>query len=485
MSSAISANSVEIRDRRLHTILSFQGDAQALCDLEKEQKKKPKKLCYGQCSQCQESCAMGELYPIHDSAVIAHAPIGCYATVSRSYITARSVVKQRGKDHFDNEAICTNIQEKDTIYGAAEKLRGAIREAYRRYHPKVIFVTTSCASGIIGDDVESVADEMSEELQISVVPVSCEGFKSKVWATGFDAAFHGVLKYVVQPPKKKQADVVNVFNFDGTDTFSPLLNPLGLKVKYLPAQASVAEFAEISEAACTATICETLATYVAAKLEEAYGVPQVRAASPYGIGWTDDWLREVAKLTDKTDIVENFIESEHRRIEKDLTRLRRELAGKRVYVFAGDSYAHNMGNIATDLGMQVVGMTTYHHDQNTDNDEVNTLKYMIQSIGNVDNYTICTKNPYQVIKMLRKLKPDVLIVRHQDLSILGYKAGIPTVFEADSNKSVGYNGIVELGERILRVFKTRKLIDNIAEHAKLPYTDWWLDENTDPFYFAK
>ena len=87
--------------------------------------------------------------------------------------------------------------------------------------------------------------------------------------------------------------------------------------------------------------------------------------------------------------------------------------------------------------------------------------------------------------MLRKLKPDVLIVRHQDLSILGYKAGIPTVFEADSNKSVGYNGIVELGERILRVFKTRKLIDNIAEHAKLPYTDWWLDENTDPFYFAK
>ncbi len=45
--------------------------------------------------------------------------------------------------------------EKDTVYGGIEKLKTTIDEAYRRFNPKVIFVTTSCASEIIGDDVES------------------------------------------------------------------------------------------------------------------------------------------------------------------------------------------------------------------------------------------------------------------------------------------------------------------------------------------
>ena len=41
-------------------------------------------------------------------------------------------------------------------------MRRSVRDAYIRYNPKVIYITTSCASGIIGDDVHSVADEMKD-----------------------------------------------------------------------------------------------------------------------------------------------------------------------------------------------------------------------------------------------------------------------------------------------------------------------------------
>jgi nitrogenase molybdenum-iron protein alpha chain len=73
--------------------------------------------------------------------------------------------------------INTNMTEGATVFGGGKLLREGVREAYRRFSPKAIFVTTSCASGIIGDDVESILREEEEDLGIPVVPVFCEGYK--------------------------------------------------------------------------------------------------------------------------------------------------------------------------------------------------------------------------------------------------------------------------------------------------------------------
>ena len=112
-------------------------------------------------------------------------------------------------------------------------------EVHKRANPTAIFITTSCASGIVGDDVESAATEAADELGIPVIPVSCEGFKSKIWSTGFDAAFHAIAKHIVKPAKERKKDVVNVYNFQGSDVFTPLLAKLGLKTQYVVPMNSV------------------------------------------------------------------------------------------------------------------------------------------------------------------------------------------------------------------------------------------------------
>ncbi|MDR1204153.1 MAG: nitrogenase [Peptococcaceae bacterium] len=479
---SLANKTVDIRENRLHTILHYNGDAQDLNERGKKGELQIGNSGYEQCGNCQEGCAVGQVYGILDAALIEHAPLGCYATISASCVSGKSTAKARGKGVFHNKAICTNISERETIYGGTEILREAILEAKKRYDPRVIFVTTACVSGIVGDDVEGTARDTQDEIGVPVISISCEGFKSRIWSSGFDIAFNEILR-IVREPRKKQDDLVNIFNFVGSDTFTPLLSMLNLRVNYLPSQTTVEELSQISEAACTATICETLATYIGDELERRYKVPQVKAAAPYCLGWTDRWMREVAKLTHRESLAEQVIQKENERIRPELEVLRKELGNQRVYVFAGDAYAHNMANIASDLGMEVVGMTTYHHDQYADTREINTLNFMVESVGNVPNYTVCNKQPYQVLKFLKALKPDILIVRHQALAVYGYKLGIPTIFEADSNKCVGYDGIIELGRRIKRVFQTRKLIQNISENAELPYTDWWMDEGTDPFYF--
>lgn len=60
--------------------------------------------------------------------------------------------------------INTNLDENDMIYGGRDKLETAIREAKRRFDPKAIFVTTTCASAIIGDDVAGICDEVERDI---------------------------------------------------------------------------------------------------------------------------------------------------------------------------------------------------------------------------------------------------------------------------------------------------------------------------------
>ena len=70
------------------------------------------------------------------------------------------------------------------MFGASEKLRAAIRLAKERYNPKAIFIAMACATAIIGEDIDSVAEELEPEVGVPVIPLHCEGFRSKHWSTG-------------------------------------------------------------------------------------------------------------------------------------------------------------------------------------------------------------------------------------------------------------------------------------------------------------
>ncbi len=480
MSNATQTAEVEIRDTRLKSIMSFHGKASELQEYSRQLKKPDKDRCFTQCSDCAQMCAGTITNQVRGSAVVYHSPMGCFSNIPVQNDATRNAAKARGLEPFDVRSVCSNISEKDTIYGGLKKLRDAITLAYERFAPSCIFVQSSCAAGIVGDDIESVADEMAAELGIPIVPVFCEGFKSKAWSTGFDAGYHGILRKIVKKPEKRQSDLVNIFNFLGTDTFSPMLAKLGLRANYLVPLADLETLQTMSEAACSTEVCETLGTYITTVLEEEFGVPKVHAPSPYGIRWTDAWYREIARLTGKTDIVEQMIEEEHKRIEPELEELRAQLKGLRVYIYAGDSYAHNLGSLVSDLGVEIAGMTTLHHDMRVDgeNAEHSTLQEMIDVAGDIE-VTVCNKQPYEVLKQLRKVNPDFLIVRHMNMTILAGKLGIPSIFEGEINVSAGYDGLLLTGRRILDLLKAKRLLGTLAEYNEFPYTEWWLEQEAD------
>ena len=98
-------------------------------------------------------------------------------------------------NEYNNAWLTTNLQQEDVIYGASEKLRDAILKAEERYHPQAIFILTSCTTGIIGEDIEGTVDEVQSEVNAKIVPIHCEGIRSRLVQTGYDAFWHAILKY--------------------------------------------------------------------------------------------------------------------------------------------------------------------------------------------------------------------------------------------------------------------------------------------------
>ena len=257
-------------------------------------------------------------------------------------------------------------------------------------------------------------------------------------------------------------------------------------VNYVVDLATVDELAQLSEAAATVTFCYTLGSYLSAALEQEFGVPEIKASLPYGFAGTDAWLRAIAKQTNREEKAEAYIARERARIQPRLAELRMLLKGKKGYVSTGSAYAHGLIGILRELGVEVEGSLVFHHDPVYDSQDPrqDTLSHMLDTYGDVPQFTVGNRQQYQFYALLQKIKPDFIIIRHNGLAPLAARLGIPAIPLGDEHHVVGYQGIVNLGESILDVLAHSKFHQDLAAHTRLPYRKWWL-EQTDPFVLAK
>lgn len=473
---------VQIREVRLGSITGFEGTAGELVKCARSGNLKDSARSFSQCMGCSSGNAFCQLSMIKDAAIINHAPVGCSGDFFGFNFVYRVGQMERDLPPVTGRYFNTNIEEKDTIFGATQKLEATVREVYERVKPNAIFITTSCASAIIGDDVESVANDLTQELGIPVVGCYCEGFRSKIWTTGFDSAYHSIVRKIVKPPRKK-TNKVNIINFWGSHIFDDLLKPLGYEPSYVVPFSTVAELEYISEAAATIQICPTLGTYIGAALEQVYGVPEIKAPPAYGIKGTDNWLRELGKVLDRQSEVEEIIKKEHERVLPVLEEYREKLKGKTAYLTAGAAHGHALIALLQELGISVQGAAIFHHDPIYDNGDATSdaLAHDVDTYGDVHNYNVCNKQAYELVNILNRVRPDIMIARHGGMTLWGAKLGVPTLLIGDEHFGFGYQGVLNYAERILETLDNKEFVTNLAKHSTMPYTKWWLEQN--PFSF--
>lgn len=478
----IQESEVVVREVRLGSITGFSGTAGELVRCSREGKLSEMTRSFSQCMGCSSGNAFCQLSMIQDAAVVNHAPVGCAGDAFEFNFVYRVEQMSRGLPATIGRFYSTNLEERDTVFGATQKLAETVREVYRRITPNAIFVTTSCASGIIGDDVEGTANELTEELGVPVVACFCEGFKSKVWTTGFDAAYHSIVRKIVKPPKTKN-NKVNIINFWGSHIFDDILRPLGYEPKYVVPFSTIADLETISESAASIQICQTLGTYLGASLEQVYGVPEIKAPPAYGVAGTDAWYRELGRILNREQEVEEIIRKEHERILPKIEEYRKKFNGKTAYLTAGAAHGHAIIAILRELGLSVQGAAIFHHDPIYDNGDESSdlLAHDVKTYGDVPNFNVCNKQAYELVNILRRMKPDLMIARHGGMTVWGAKLGIPSLLIGDEQFGFGYQGILNYAGRIEDALDSREFVSNLSKHSSMPYTDWWLKQ--DPFHY--
>ncbi len=474
---------VQNREDRPHAITAGGGCSGEVAQQFQKRCLKNAERTFAQATQCQQLNSIQAFISMEDAVFIIHAPSGCTGCVSFMNDLFKVGQHHRGLDQIQNARyMVTNFDETDIILGGEKKLQEAVLAAEERYHPGLIFIFTSCASAIIGDDVDTVAANLQSQVKAVIVPVHCEGFKSKVPATGFDSAFYSISHYVLkdwQPPKEK--GLINVFapmaiGWKDQQEIEGMLAILGLHVNYIPFYASLEKIKKIAAAEYSTSICQVFADEFMAYLHQEYNMPYSRPGMPLGIRNTDRWFQEVARLVGKVDIVEQYIADQHQRILPQIAAIRERIQGKRVFICAGTARSFAAATLIEDFGLRLVGMETPTFEEAL----VEDLDRLIQIHGDDFLVDVANMQPFEQANLVNRLKPDLFI----GMSTWVAKQGVTSTHVLEVKRpTMGYNGLLYLGKKIENAIENPSFTLRLSSHKRLPYQENWYRQS--PFKYFK
>jgi nitrogenase molybdenum-iron protein alpha chain len=471
---------VGTRENRLGSITGYNGTLEDLVSRSCDGTLKNRERCFSQSSMCLSMCAIGALVGIRDIAVIFHAPSGCCASAARTAVLSRQIAARIGEKN-KSVLVGSDLNERDTVFGALDSLRKITLETYKKHNPKAIFIASSCVTGVIGEDIDSLVSDLSAELPIPVEAIHCEGFKSRIWASGFDIADHAVMRSIVKPPKEKRP-VINFRNFYESERvqITKIFSEFGIGVQFLYMNSTVEELSHISESLASVCVCGTLGTYLGNALEAKYGVPYIRTINALGITGFETWMRGIAKVIKKETEIEAFLKREKEQFLPEIESIKKELKGLTAVIGMGPGYTYEVTRVLQELGIKVVWAAAWHYDYKYDNGEVPPALTWLRANSPEDiGLCVADMQNYEILSILNKYQPDLYFSRHPGSTVWAIKQGVASLYVADEYMIFGYRGMRNFAKNVLDTIRNRSFEKNLARRIKLPYTDWWYKQKND------
>ncbi|MDR3295508.1 MAG: nitrogenase component I subunit alpha [Clostridiales Family XIII bacterium] len=321
---------------------------------------------------CYAGCKGVVVGPLKDVCVITHGPVGCGFY---SWGTRRN--KARPDEHAEKNFLpycfSTDMQESDIVFGGEKKLEKAIEEAMQLFSPACIMICSTCPIGLIGDDVQAVAQRTEEKYGIKAIGYSCEGYKGVSQSAGHHIANNGLMRYVIgtgdkAPAKTFSVNILGEYNIGGDGWEEErILKRCGIEVVTMfTGDASYAALKSAHLAQLNLVMCHRSINYIAEMMKTKYGTDWLKV-NFVGVGATCQSLREIAAYFNDAALsarVEEVIADELSAICGDMEYYKSRLAGKTAGIFSGGSRSHHYQTLLRDLGMNTViaGYEFAHRD---------------------------------------------------------------------------------------------------------------------------
>lgn len=214
--------------------------------------------------------AMMAVRGIKDSVLLVVGTDEC------TYYTKNTTISNTAFGGLDGRCLSVVLDQHDVTFGCKEKLYDAFRELMEEYNPQAVFIVTTCVVEVIGDDVDSMAEELEEKYRIPIMPVHTEHFKTENHLPGVQDTITACFSMMEARPMGKQVNIIGqrMGDFTTTELYRVLKDagvPLGMK---LPSGATVAEIKDAASARVNIVV-NPIGLPLAKKMQAAFGTPYV------------------------------------------------------------------------------------------------------------------------------------------------------------------------------------------------------------------
>lgn len=338
---------------------------------------------------------------------------------------------------MDPDVVCTHMDDESMVFGGTKRLKDEITNLIADGR-RDIAVITSCASGIIGDDVRETLRNIEENNPgVRIALIESDGDINGDFMQGvIDAGVSLARKFSVNCPKTDSVNIVGSktisTNCTETENFvREALAAIGVEVAcVLPGCGSVEELSKMRSAKYNLKLNPDIFTEkLCQQLEDEYGIPTLNNIVRPGLSGFRSWLGEVAEAFGKIDEYNSYIKE----IEKEYSELASSvpstLKGKRACVVSIIRDIDWLLEAAEATGIIVESIAV-----------VNRSNYPVDTDleSRYDNVRVLeTIDVQKETEMIDRISPDIVFTSAM-LSTPLVQLPIPLIHEDDPFYAIGF-----------------------------------------------
>ena len=356
--------------------------------------------------------------------------------------------------------IPTGLNEADCIQGGSEKLLSTLRTSInqakaRSKTPEVVFVLTSDATSIVGDDIKTAAKVVEEETGVKIIALDTPGFAGGL-VHGTDIALTELLqKFTVKPANLRNKNTINLIaphligskNWtNDTDEIIRLLNGADIQVNLnMIRKFELKDICGFTKSKFNYILSsEELINFEKICSDLNADIIKENLPLPIGIANTEEWLLNFAQKLGNIEKAKEFLVKDQKFVQDQLrfnynfSWMSTLMYGKRCGILAHAKFGASLARcMLWDFGIipKVIGLIA-----ETDRAMEESLE-LLEAIDNQAEFTVLINPSYfDYGNYLKKAEVDFAIGSIQDKPLcIGHK--IPHLSLAGFNFFNQYNFI--------------------------------------------
>jgi nitrogenase molybdenum-iron protein alpha chain len=395
------------------------------------------------CAYCGAKHVIGT--PMKDVIHLSHGPVGC------TYDTWQTKRYISDNGNFQLKyTFASNMKEAHIVFGAGGMLKKNILEAFHAFpNIKRMSIYQTCASALIGDDIEATAKEVMEEMpDVTIFVCNSPGFAGPSQSGGhhkINLAWLAQMVGTTEPEifSKYVINYVGEYNIQGDqEIMRDYFYRMGIQIlSTFTGNTYFDDLRAMHRAQLNVLECARSAEYICDELRVRYGIPRMDIDG-FGFEGISDSLLKIGYFFGIEDKAREIIEEETARWKPELDWYAARLKGVRVCLWPGGSKLWHWAHLLhKEMGIEVVSVYTKFGHQGD----------MEKGISRCEPGALAIDDPNELetIEAMYKLKPHVIFTGKRPGEV-AKKIRVPylNVHGYHNGPYKGYEGWVRLARDI-------------------------------------